>query len=549
MFRVTYGLVLAGLVGACGGDDGAPADDESTGMVGGTEGDSTGTPGTTSAVDDSSGGTDDSGGTSTGPMPEPLPPLDAVPLTTEQVIVPTHAIDDPPVLDPRQVDQRQQLLDEGYGDFDLGPGEAVMEMTPDGSPAPAPGPGAVLLARFAHLADSQLADDESPTRVVVLDNPVVDGAFRAQESHSCHVLNAAVRTLNAVNAAMPLDFVVLGGDNADSAQRNEVEWFLSIMDGATFVHCDSGDDDDPEPGPDNDVKDPFAPVGLDVPWIWVSGNHDVHVQGNFSVTSMADAAVGTNVGSATRDWSQPGGPVFNGPVVADARRELLDGPSLMTTVSAAGDGHGIDASLVDGGRATYAWDAPVGGLRIIVVDSTNDIGGSDGVIRQSQVDDEIRPMLDQAETDGMLVMVATHHASGSLTDNGGLPGVEPYADALSEDDWQAFLGEYPNVIAHLCGHSHVNRVQLVEPMGGNLYWEITTSAIIDWPHQMRMVEVFDHDNGWLSMRLVSVDYATDGDAFGAEGRALGIADHIGGWVGDGYGEATDRNVELWIPAP
>ena len=75
--------------------------------------------------------------------------------------------------------------------------------------------------------------------------------------------------------------MVLGGDNADNAQQNELDWFLSILDGAPSVECDSGKDDDPVTGPDNDPKDPFVAEGLKVPWLWVTGNHDILNQGNF----------------------------------------------------------------------------------------------------------------------------------------------------------------------------------------------------------------------------------------------------------------------------
>ena len=134
-----------------------------------------------------------------------------------------------------------------------------------------------------------------------------------------------MRTINAVNAEDAVDFVVLGGDNADSAQTNEVQWYLDIMDGAPVVHCDSGIDDDPVPGEANDPKDPFAPVGLDVPWYWVMGNHDVLVQGNFAIAGREDEPR-CDVAGATRDWSMPVGRRRWG---RSSRRAapLLDGPT------------------------------------------------------------------------------------------------------------------------------------------------------------------------------------------------------------------------------
>lgn len=547
-----FPLVLLG----CPGDDG---DDVASTTDGGTADDDGGTAGT--AGTDTTGGTmvadstGDSGsgseGTTAAPdYPDPLPPLDAALLTTDETIVPSHAVDPDPLLDPRIPDERGQLIDEGYGAFDYGPGEAIIPVTPDGSPPPATGAAVSLLSRFVHLADTQIADDESPLRVVTLDNPVISGAFRPQEAHGCQLTNAAVRTINAVHAATPLDFVVLGGDNADSAQANEVQWFLDILDGAPVVHCDSGDDDDPEPGEGNDPKDPFGPVGLDVPWIWVTGNHDVLVQGNFVIAGREETALGEEIpgGGSTRDWSMPGGPAFEGPVVADEGRALLDGPALLAQVAASGDGHGITPEVIESGRATYAWDAPGTDLRFVVVDTASPTGAAEGLITDDDVDGLIRPLLDQAEADGRLVFVATHHASTSLGDGGGLGGmVNP--GALTTGEWQAFLGEYPNVLAHLCGHSHEHRAAFVEPVGGTGYWEVITAAIADWPNQMRVLEVHDQDNGWLTITGIALDFATDADDLAADGRELAMLDFTSGWVVDGAGLPEDRNVQLWIEAP
>lgn len=544
-------LVASTFALGCPGDDGEPAA-ESDGSSGATDtGGATSTgpaDSTTAALDEGSGSSSETGGTTE--LPEPLPPLDGVPTTVDEVIVPTHAIEPTPVSDPRVPAERAQLLEDGYGDYDIDPGEAIVPVVPDDLPVPRPGPGATLLSRFVHLADTQIADDESPTRVVDVDSAFISGGFRPQEDYGCGITNAAVRTINAVHAETPLDFVVLGGDNADSGQTNEVQWFLDILDGAPVVHCDSGEDNDPEKGPGNDSKDPFAPVGLDVPWLWVTGNHDVLVQGNFAIEDSLEDVVGSNLppGSSTRDWSQPGGPSFLGPVVADERRALLSSPELLAMVAASGDGHGITQEVVDSGRANYAWDIPDTDLRFIVVDTAALQGSSQGLITETIVEATLRPLLDDAEADGRLVFIATHHASGSLSDGGGL-GAEPAPDALEPADWQAFLGEYDNVLAHFCGHSHVHRASYIEPIGGSPYWEIITAAIADWPNQMRIVEVHDQDNGWLTITGVALDFSTIDDPLGEQGRALGILDYAAGWTPDGAGMFTDRNVQLWIPSP
>jgi hypothetical protein len=304
-------------------------------------------------------------------------------------------------------------------------------------------------------------------------------------------------------------------------------------------------------GEDNDPKDRFAPVGLDVSWIWVTGNHDKLVQGNFTIDGREEAAVGDTLpgGQSTRDWSQPGGPRLRGTaVVPDDDRALLDGPGLLELVRGSGDGHGITEDVAASGMATFAWDVPSTDVRFVVVDTAAPSGGANGLVTDGDVSSTIRPLLDTAEADGKVVFVATHHASTSLDDGGGLGGTAQ-PDALTTGDWQALLAEYPNVVVHLAGHSHVHRVTWIEPVGGTGYWEVITSALIDWPHQMRVLELRDEDNGWLTLTATSLDYSTDGDPIAADGRTLAILDYTAGWTEDGYGIDVDRNVELWIPAP
>ncbi|HTN92001.1 MAG TPA: hypothetical protein VL242_50375, partial [Sorangium sp.] len=164
------------------------------------------------------------------PAPNPLPALrGAPPLTTDLTLIPRSAVLDPPDRNPSMPDEIETMLAEGYGEVDLGPGLPLAPATLDGTPPPPPGPGSRLLTRFIHLADTQLADDEAPARLAIFDSPgPFASAFRPQEGHECRILNAAVRTINALHRSTPLDFVLLGGDNADSAQTNEISWFTSI---------------------------------------------------------------------------------------------------------------------------------------------------------------------------------------------------------------------------------------------------------------------------------------------------------------------------------
>jgi hypothetical protein len=446
----------------------------------------------------------------------------------------------------------QSYLDRGMGELAPSPALAYVTKAIDGSTPPAPGANAKKLLRFVHLADMQLNDDESPTRVGQLDSAgFTSSALRPQDAYLCRMANASVRTINAFHRKEPIAFTLMGGDNSDSAQSNEVDWVLGILSGSPEVECDSGEDDDLVPGADNDGKDPFVAEGLAMPWKWFTGNHDVLVQGNVAVNDFnSSIAISDTASNGTRDYRNGlKGAITADIVIADPRRALLVPTALMTKVAGDKDGHGIGAAEKASGRATYTFDTE-NNFRVLVIDTTHHTGGSDGVIRQADVDSTIKPLLDKAKADGKWVILSSHHATSSLTPEGGALGTkEP--DALLPEAWAAFIGGYPNVLFSMVGHSHQNRATAIRPTGtGHPWWEVMTAAIADFPHQFRVIEIFDQDNGWIMMRATTSDFSVEGDPVALEGRRRGTVDFTSGWLPkDGTGNADERNVELWIKKP
>src|SRR5215218_4307757 len=132
-----------------------------------------------------------------------------------------------------------------------------------------PGPGEPLggtrvhagrtLATFGQLTDTHVRDEESPARVPFLDRigAPVTSTFRPQEAFSTQVLHAAVRALNRERPQA----VVVTGDIVDSAQENELDQALAVLDGGV-VDPDSG-----APGYDGvqDASNPDLLVQGEVP--------------------------------------------------------------------------------------------------------------------------------------------------------------------------------------------------------------------------------------------------------------------------------------------
>ena len=504
---------------------------------------------------DSSGSASSSSGApgKTRHQPTVYPSLAEALTTVDRTLVPRTPRQSPEAgPNPALVEPLADYLGRGFGEVDPAPGDAYVTRVIDDSTPPAPGPNAKRVVRFVHLSDLQLADDESPTRLGQFDGSgATSSALRPQDAYLCHMANASVRTINALHAKDPIAFTLLGGDNSDSAQTNEVDWVLGILSGADDVECDSGDDDDIVEGPDNDGKDPFKAEGLKMPWKWVTGNHDVLVQGNLQTDEgNREKVLGTEANGGTRRYDDGlAGFVERGDfVVPDPRRALLSRVDLMNKVGGHGDGHGIGPAEKASGTATYTFDVEGTPLRVLVLDTSHENGGSEGVIKQSEVDAVIKPLLDQAKADGKWVILSSHHAASSLGDGTGLGG-QLAPDALTTEQWTTFIGAYDNVLFSMVGHSHRHRVVPIKPAAGHAYWEVMTSAIADFPHQFRVVEIFDQDNDWLMLRATAVDFSVDGDPIALEGRTRGVIDFTSGWLPKDEAAATDKNVEIWIKKP
>jgi uncharacterized repeat protein (TIGR01451 family) len=136
------------------------------------------------------------------------------------------------------------------------------------------------------------------------------------------------------------------------------------------------------------------------------------------------------------------------------------------------------------------------------------------------------------------------------------------------------LANHPNVIAYVAGHTHEHQLlrcgtpRSTNGTGdarfctGHLWWEINTSAVADWPHQSRLIEVMDNRDGTLSLFGTVVDHASPatapapGSAAGflarqlaSIGRTLGFNDPQ---VGPPHGEGNpllDHNAELVLRDP
>ena len=394
-----------------------------------------------------------------------------------------------------------------------------------------------LVARLAQITDTQIVDEESPGRLAALAN-LNAFAWRPQERFSIHLLDGMVRAINAYHERVePIDFLLHTGDAVDNAQTNELEWFLACLDGDTIDPL-SGFDDRPPALREPEGMDPHVPfraAGLyregvhgplpTIPWYATLGNHDRYATGIFPiVTSPGSRAVAplplmTRIGIFLPRVLDPEGATAYGPITP-ARPGPPPELNLPTQVPANPDRRffGI-ANFVSGlfESPTEPWGhgfagdvhgwysvSPVPGLRLIVLDTTlaavtfpTGVYDSGGIIAaQARF---LQTELAAAQEADELIVVASHHPSFNL-----LPLM---GTALTPSAFHDLLSAYPNVVLHLCGHTHRHRVW---DRGG--YLEMETSAVIDFPQEGRIIEIWRAGDA-VELRYEVISHLYDAGAF------------------------------------
>lgn len=373
-----------------------------------------------------------------------------------------------------------------------------------------------LVARFAHISDSQIVDEESPARLVTF-SALTRSAWRPYEAYSTQLLDGTIRAINRVHAAgETIEFVIHTGDATDNRQRNEVDWYLTAMNGGP-INPRSGPDDRAAsdlPPADLDPHHPFVAQGLyrqgihgplaSVPWYGVLGNHDHFAVGVFPIVEdllggrtsplppddriglfypkALDPTGSTAYGPITPAHPGPP-PAINIPQRIEPReeRQYVTIAEMLEAYRSPGGsppGHGF----ADTGSHTWYSTSPVPGLRLIVLDSSTPIVElpaaiySEGAISEVQRD-FLERELTEADDRGDLAIVATHHPSSSLAFS--------YGTSLLPSDLVSLLNRHPSVALHLCGHTHAHSA-----FDRGTYVEITTGSTLDWPQQGRVIELW-----------------------------------------------------------
>ena len=490
-------------------------------------------------------------------------PINPVALTTSDrtVVVDSVAL---PAIYAYEVSEYQQY---GYGVWHYGAGlpfEKRLDLMPSGYPAATVTNTAKLLHFFA-MTDIHITDKESPAGGVYfgwkIASPYIS-AYSPVMLYTTHVLDAAVQTVNALHKENKFDFGIALGDICNNTQYNELRWFIDVFDGKN-INPDSGDKDDPKPGPNNDYQDEYKAAGLDqsIPWYATMGNHDHFWMGvdpvddyirqtltGDSILKMGN--IFTSGGILRRDFYMGvldgrtlygdvlgAGPVvstFPEKIAADPKRRSLTREQWMnefSNTSTSPNGHGFSQADAATGFACYSFepksDLP---LKVIVLDDTqrdDDTGAliyGYGSLDQKRYDWLVAE-LDKGQTEGKLMVIAAHIPIG-VEKPGSFLGWWSKA-YVTENNLMAKLHTYPNLILWVSGHRHLNTVtplpspDAARPELG--FWEIETSSLREYPQQFRTFDIVRNSDNTISIFTTDVDPAVKDGSFAAVSRSYAIA--------------------------
>lgn len=408
-----------------------------------------------------------------------------------------------------------------------------------------------VVLRLLHVSDVHVLDSASPARSEWIQERADDPQWRPflhmhRPYDPLANWGAAAMVESIRNAPeLNVDVAIATGDCIDNGQRNELDAFLALLDGGSFAfpYCGPLSPDwrerimqgrssdreweywDPSSARPDAWKQrhrfpvvpdllaasskPIVSSGFGLPWLGVLGNHDVMRQGTTISTAALESIAVSDVKSFghspaldfTRLMDQyleepevfsDGGIRFSLP--GDANRRIV-------TTQEFVESHAVRGRGFPSGQTTDRGDYFVdhaSGVRIIVLDTNHPSGDHQGSVGADQLD-----WLDErlGESRSRPVVLASHHGRAALINTYR----EPRRLAA---DVEHVIHRHGNVIAWLVGHRHINQIRpCLDPTGATPgFWEITSSSLIDWPNQARLVEVIRDSAGSLAIRTTMLDH-------------------------------------------
>jgi len=488
-----------------------------------------------------------------------------------------------------------QLLANGYGKIKKTEGEPHLKIETLAKSNEITERKSLLL--FPQITDIHITDVESPNRMVygyIIKNT---SAYRPHSIYGLHILNSMIETFNLLNKIEPMDFVLATGDLTDNAEGIELHWFNTVLNGGV-VSMDSGEDNDPISGENNDYSDPITVNGLDsnLEWYAIIGNHDIlnagvnYITDETALKYTADKIStieykGCNIYTGTQDskadvqcaFEKHSVPLVgtlltpmaadegckisykgvkvdinkcNTPdVVADSKRTpFRTHKSWFDDLNDADTPHPNNNTEQSGYYSIRPnKDIPI---EIIFLDSAATVNAFKdgekidakkmnhaGFIEIEQFN-WLKTKLTTLENEGVAVIITQHHPLSSLSSE----------SEVSADSFIKEIKKHNNILAMISGHTHNNKITFHKSRSENDFGfvEIVTSALIDFPEQARLYEFVYNSDKTLSIFTTMLNHNSKEDSFAYLGRRLSLALKQVHKDKEGLGELSDRNTEIII---
>ena len=475
--------------------------------------------------------------------------------TVDQMIEPIPVPQSSPMLLPYEISKFSEY---GYGVWQFGPG-LDYEKRLDLMPATYDNSSVVNTAKllnFFTLSDVHIMDEETPSQGAYFGLSGKNAsAYSPNMLFTTQVLDAAIRTINKLNKENSFDFGIALGDNTNSNQLNEHQWFIDVLDGKN-INPDSGIDDDPIVGPNNDYQDEFKAEGLDqsIPWYQVLGNHDHFWLGSLpvddyikqSLTSeyiidMGDFFTDPNGANSRGIYGGAiNGNTINGDVYGYGPVENFTSPpkvpapdpnrravslneckDLFLNSTTKPLGHGLNEPSTIFGCYSFEPNADLP-IKVIVLDDTQTDNDFD-IHEHGYIDNErfnwLISEMDKGQSDGKLMIIASHIP---------IPAIDHHAHSpISKSTLVGKLYEYPNLLIWMSGHVHRNKViAFPSPVSEKPelgFWHVETSSLRDFPQQFRTFQITRNNDNTISIFATNVNPDVEKGSLAEKSRSYAIA--------------------------
>ena len=377
--------------------------------------------------------------------------------------------------------------------------------------------------------------------------------------YTTFVLDAAVRTANALHRLTPFDFGMSLGDDCNSAQYNELRWFIDIMDGQ-YITPSSGTN---AGATTIEYQKPFQAAGLnpDIAWYQAIGNHDhlwagslvvteylresytnnqvllfgdlntegINSRSHFMGTVDGSTPYGTIVGvGPVAHFIDPVTGVTNAPMVApDTNRYYLETTNYMKeffTTKSKPVGHGFSPWNITSNLACYSFEPKANlPLKIMVLDDTVTdqnlaFPNGEGCLDTNQLNWLVGE-LDKGQAEEKLMIIAAHIPIELI----GMPANTN--SAITVSNLLATLHRYPNLILWVTGHMHRNNVkaqlsQYKDPEYD--FWEVECPSLRDFPQEFRTFEILRNTDHTISIVTTDIDPEVASEACAAKSRGYAV---------------------------